>query len=511
MQPEKSPVFASPVRAWFHVRVGGRAIPILPLLSVKLLFLCAGAFLLCIAVSTAAIELFILPSLYSRKIVASDDWVQENLRINDNNFAKIKATPEGVWQSPGLQVPPARRRARRILVVGDSFVWGDGYANLNDLWWRRLERELHRRGYLDVEVIAAGFRRHSTRNELDMARKVVPAFRPDLAIWGYVTNDPDEGILIEREARHTPLYAFWRERDGAMGILEGLKRRKIATTLAAQLERRRLDKLSASRGDEAPNVYPYDEWELRILEGENFARYRKTIADVAAFHRESGLPYFFMSLPRLPDRAYYAARLDPIARLFSENGIPWRDIAPGFADGREGTRPLLAWGIHPANSHPGLACTQYYAKRAADIIEREFPAALPPKHDGAPPPPALVVNDWFPWDLAPRQEGDRLALAFPSSRDRLLVMPHGDPHVLIAFEEAIPIRSVCVRGPGLRSARIAVVYDDPEALQEDRLEARSGTEASWTLPDASLPANALRLSAEFATDDRSLTIEIERR
>lgn len=510
MEPDKHASAMSPPRALFHVCVGGRSLLVLPFLSLRLLLLYAGVFLLCIMGAMAALEYVILPSLYSRKIVASDAWVQENFKINGNNFAKIKATPEGVWQSQGFRVSVAGNRAKRILVIGDSFVWGDGYANLNDLWWRRLERELHRRGYLDVEVIAAGFRRYATRNELEMVRRVVPVYKPDLAIWGYVTNDPDEGILIEREARHDPLYAFWRERDPAMSGLEALRRSKVCLTLCSQLQRRRLDKLSASREDEAPNVYPYDEWELRLLEGENFARYRRAVADVAAFHKETGLPYFFMSLPRVPDRGYYAARLGPIASLFAEHGIPWRDIAPEFAEGREGTRPLLAWGILPSNSHPGLACTQFFAEKAADIIEKEFPQALPARQAAPLPPPALLVNDWFPCDMPVRQEGAEVTITYPTDPERFLVMPHGDPHVLLAFEEAVPIRSIRMHGAGLRFARIAVVWDDPASLREDRLEARSGAEAIWTLPEFPFAVNALRISAEFSSHDRGIVVEFDR-
>ncbi len=63
---------------------------------------------------------------------------------------------------------------------------------MNDIWWRQLAREVDRRGYKDVEIIAAGMQGINTRIELDVAKKVIPKFKPDLVIWGYIPNDADE-------------------------------------------------------------------------------------------------------------------------------------------------------------------------------------------------------------------------------------------------------------------------------------------------------------------------------
>src|SRR4029434_5090068 len=94
----------------------------------------------------------------------------------------------------GEPPPPADSR-RTILVLGDSFVWGPPYLSLNHLWWRQLMIELERRGYRQVRVVAAGHSGWSTHRELECLEELLGEVKPDLVIWGYVTNDPDEKLI----------------------------------------------------------------------------------------------------------------------------------------------------------------------------------------------------------------------------------------------------------------------------------------------------------------------------
>ena len=85
----------------------------------------------------------------------------------------------------------------KILVVGDSFVWGDGSTNLNQIWWNVMARELERRGY-DCQVYAAGLCRASTYDEFLWLKDtpLLEDIEPDLVIIGYVTNDTDMNSII---------------------------------------------------------------------------------------------------------------------------------------------------------------------------------------------------------------------------------------------------------------------------------------------------------------------------
>jgi hypothetical protein len=139
--------------------------------------------LVVVAAVAAIFDRWILARLERQGLVASDGWKRHNSVIDLNLNRKSRAvllpkstTPNAsdVRQWVGHEVSQERIKKHRLLVMGDSFVWGAPYMTLNHMWWRQLAIELQRRGYNDVEVIAAGRSGMSTHEELNLARTVVP-------------------------------------------------------------------------------------------------------------------------------------------------------------------------------------------------------------------------------------------------------------------------------------------------------------------------------------------------
>src|SRR5437588_572964 len=50
-------------------------------------------------------------------------------------------------------------------------------------------------GIVSLVIVAAGHPGWSTHRQFECARHLIPEIKPDLVIWGYVTNDPDEKIV----------------------------------------------------------------------------------------------------------------------------------------------------------------------------------------------------------------------------------------------------------------------------------------------------------------------------
>lgn len=127
----------------------------------------------------------------------SFQWKDENLLINRMNSDKLKNSnwdDNPIWKFKDDGPLPSKGNKKRILVVGDSFIWGHGYSNLNYIWWKQLERILYLNGYTDVEVVAAGMSGFNTDMELNKILKdkeVMAELNPDLIIIGYVENDPE--------------------------------------------------------------------------------------------------------------------------------------------------------------------------------------------------------------------------------------------------------------------------------------------------------------------------------
>ncbi|MBP1602863.1 MAG: hypothetical protein H6Q09_35 [Acidobacteria bacterium] len=441
--------------------------------------------------------------------LATQSWQQENARINENNFAKISLAPdEWIWRSQGFPGTEERSKPHRLLVVGDSFVWGDGYANMNDLWWRQLERELRRRGYADVEVMALGACGASTRNELERLRKVLPRHRPDLVIWSYVTNDADEGRVkqFDYERLNRDRVVRYHRSHAGKGWLRRLN---------FQLEQRRREKLLATLPGEKRG-YEYNEWELRLIEPANLAAYEKTLREASAFMREARTPYFFITLPNHPGEASFRPRYAPVKPLFAAAGIPLLDILDDFvAAYPPGKQPLndLGWGINPANAHPGVVSTRFYAREAADLLERSYASALGPR--GEPEAnPTPEINDWMPGKLAVEENTTgRIRFVYPSDEAAMLRMPLELAHVQLHLAVPSNLREIRLAGPNLATAQIHLTRADPaDGIDYGALTSepqQSGTTLKWELPGATGQlVNTVRVVADFAGADRSLTLDL---
>jgi hypothetical protein len=438
----------------------------------------------------------------------TQDWQREDALINANNKAKILPSKQDwLWSSRGFPVSRERKLPHRILVVGDSFVWGDGYANMNDIWWRQLERELRRRGYAQVDVMAIGRNGASTRQELEHLREALPRYRPDLVIWSYVANDADEGLVKQfNYARldRDDVVAFHRDHAET-----GLPR------LQFQLQRLRREKLLAVMPGEKRG-YEYHDWELRLVGERNLVAYKKTLGEVAAFMREADTPFFFITLPNYLNEAGFEARYAPLRPVFAEAGIELRDVLPDFVATHAAGNPLgndIGWGINPANGHPNTVATRFYAVEAADVLEAKYPSVLGPRSapvtSGSP-----FINDWMPAKLAVQSNAPgQIRFAYPTDPATMLRMPIEQSHVQLNLALPSDLRALRLRGPNLASAQLHLTHVDPQTgIDSGATTAepeQRGDALDWELAgDAGRLVNTVRVVAEFDGADRSLTLDL---
>jgi lysophospholipase L1-like esterase len=491
----KAPAFCAAV-AW--VRLGGAARPILPTVALRYLLVLLG----CFAVLIGVLELR-LAALASEGRIVSEEWQSENHAIDQMNRVKLQAVTDEDprWRSQGMPWPETRGYRRRLLVVGDSFVWGDGNDNANEIWWRQLQRELHSRGYPDVEVLALGFFGASTQDQLTWLkdRGFLARIRPDLVVLGYVTNDPDVKnargeSYVKQFGRDVPL-PQWPALDRTLG--------KVAPHLTSQLKQH-LTRKAESR---VAGTYEYDEWEQRILEPPNIDAYRRVVADLGSFARSSGVPLLTVTLPNHPSVDHYRQRYRLVEPLFSAAGLRFDDLIDDFAREYPVTGESILWGVNPANGHPGPVTTRFYARKVSDTLERDFAAVLGSRQ----PLPARLqtdINDWMPPAADVHRVGpEEWELTYPRETDLVPRLPLGRPHVLLSFAEPAAIRSVTVAGDGLEQGDLYLDVVDPATGIERKpsipLGTKSGSEETWPLAylaDAQ-HVNSLRLSAQMRPGD----------
>lgn len=487
------------------IEPGKRKLLIFPYYSVKPFLLS----LIIIFGGLTLTEIFFLPNLEKKKKIVSSDWIREDKIIDANNLKK-KLKKDWIWRSKGFAVELKAQKDKRILVMGDSFVWGSGYANMNDIWWRQLQRELNRRGYNQVEVIAAGVNGASTREQLEAARKLVLEYEPDLIIWGYVTNDPDERII--------PQFFNYKlvNNDSVIQLLEQLRGKNIFPALSTQLRSLRSQKIiTTSQGIE--NGYEYKTWELKILEGENFERYKKTIKNLASFHNSINTPGFVITLPSFPSLDYFLPRHEKVKPLLKDHSVDFYDILKNFVAKYSDTKPdsnNLSWGINPANGHPGTTSTYFYAVQAADILDKNYSDILGRKQL-IPEDYPVKINDWVPYNLNPvvKSEGV-VTFSYPSSEEYMLRLPVNEPFIQLNLEFPIVANEIRISGTGLAKANLYVTTINSQ-LQYDNgiiypLGEQRGESITWNLKRQGFAEsiNTIRLIADFKTTDRQLTLTI---
>ncbi len=482
------------------------------MMRLKYLLALAG----CTALGLLLVEYGVLPGLEkpaatpSAAQLNSIAWTRDNELINQNNYRKNAITKDDwTWHSAGHPVLVGRHTARRVMVISDSWVWGDGYANLNDIWWSQLARELRLRGYAEVEVLGVGKRGASTHDELDQLRKVFPKYRPDLVIMGYVTNDADEHQvpqfdyhLLDRD----PIVQFHQKLAQA-GFLPRLNFQLI------QLRKQKLLKILA----QGKLFWDYPGWERKLVEPENLKFYRPTVQALGEFVRQSGAPFFVMTTPVSPTRKTWTPYYAPVQPIFEENHLRFCNILDDFARAFAGRKPPpnnLNWGINPANGHPSTNSAQFYAVAAADILEHDYPDALGP----CTPPPAFFapeINDWMPANLViAKRTPAGLTFTYPAQDDWMLRMPVGRPHVMFSLAMPACVRAVRVTGPALHGAEIYLTNLDPHFHCDVgtliSLPRQEGHELVWPLDPLTTgkDLNTLRLVADFTGVDRTVTVEI---
>lgn len=283
----------------------------------------------------------------SRAIHRTPEFTAEY--VIDARGRRARATP-----------PPADSAAARVLVLGDSFTFGDGNAE-PDTWLRVMERALHERGQA-VDVVNAGVEGYDTRAELLYLEELLPEVRPRVVVLGFLANDvytntPPEGPAPKSSAEH-------RGGGFTLHAVEWAKR------VAMQNDRlyARLFLLSARRAYYA--TPPSDRVVRQVaLTRELVARMQSRCAEEGAAFVVVSIPQQFAVLARAGGMTFEG--IDPtmidgaMAALARERGFPWVETLPALSDAYRAERADL---FHRVDGHLTAAGNAVVGRVAADAV-----------------------------------------------------------------------------------------------------------------------------------------------
>ena len=486
-----------------------RRVVVLPMLSLVYLL---SSILIILSVATL-IDRVLLPMYEDQGKIVGREWTADNTKLISLMYQRNLADRNNpIWRSKVFPVSESHPGKKRILVMGDSFVWGDGNSNFNDTWWRQLQLELSRRGYSDVEIIGAGLGGAATHTEIDWAEKLVKQYTPDMIIWGYVPNDPDEGSdkagMGFVKQLNLPEDNTWKPISSAIS--------HWFPNLAFQLDELRHKNMMKEMSG-AEHGYAYTEWEMKLLEGQNFDAYKKTVARLADFAKESALPGFVVTLP-MPVPAW-TAKYDPVAKVFKDAGVRFENLLQAMVDWQKNKHEeynATQLAVSPANGHPGLAATHFYATQVANILEKDYANNLGSKGAAPSSTNAYVVNDYIPPSLSVTEPKPGVfAMYYPvDEKKETLSMPMRHPFVQLNLANPAAIKEIHVIGKNMSGCTLAVRGQDPADIGNSakviQLGTKKGTGCIFKLPEAKWTGavDEFMISADFDGPDHVVLLEL---
>ena len=489
------------LRALGHIRWGDDLIEVFPL---RVLYWFSIVFV-AICLFVVAFDRTLETAQEGGMLYQSLDWDDEDKRILDNIFARVLCDP--VIRLKHWKKPPVKKSGLRLLVVGDSYIFGDGLSNYNDTYWMQLRRLLREKGYEDIEVIAIGECGWSTSEEFKSLRCVAPDYEPDIVIWAYVTNDPDEKAYKQAENEeawahyHSSLIKndFWYERCNDLG--------NWLPRLGAVLCKHRHEALIARTPPPPSLGYQYCSWLYILHSPENLNRYENTLDKIVAFIDEYKAPHFFVGLTKnhLRDDRFFVSQ---VSKIFSRKGIPFYDLGPGLEQYHlQHSGRLPTFDANPSNGHPNCFATRTYAELTLTILEEQYPQFLPPKRQFHE---QISINDWVPYNLDVQEnDGATFSFNYPSpSNPYVLRMPFNRPYVQLNFEYPIELSSIVLRGKAIKNAQLDYTAESLNDQRVYQLGDKRGYEQEWKFEKEKRRVRTIRMSATFAENSNDRKIEL---
>jgi len=231
----------------------------------------------------------------------------------------------------------------RVLVLGDSFVFGEG-VNFEDTVTAQLERLLNARGSQTFEVINAAGATWDTICEVNYLESQGVAFEPDIIMVGYVLNDCGYDVGLDVWNNVTSTYQNRELRESYLvSYVYGVIARVTVT-------RRFVAEMAASAREHR------DKWELSFAA---LSRGQEIAARIGARYIVFIYPFMY----ELSDHHPFTQLHGMVADYCRTHGIEVIDLLPDYM----GLKATALW-VHPSDPHPNAAGHRVAAEALADYL-----------------------------------------------------------------------------------------------------------------------------------------------
>ena len=259
--------------------------------------------------------------------------------VNGHNKRVVHEGIEYVTNSLGLRERELDKRPRAdktILVLGDSFVWGDGIP-VESLITKKLEKKLNEQGH-NVEVVNGGGGGGNAESEYNYLLRLAPIYKPSEVIVFFFTNDilDDKPVTNDAEKR---VAKSWRQ-----NIKEFLRLRSHFFAFLYYLYKDRLVEIIGV----PKSLLPSDYFNLDDTKP-GWKSFKDYVIKMRDFCKKNNIAFRYVIIPTLTclnDKYPYKEMHQKLKQFFSDSGIEYFDLFPVFSP----YRPSKLW-VNLENSH----------------------------------------------------------------------------------------------------------------------------------------------------------------
>lgn len=409
--------------------------------------------------------------------------MHEQMLLHMVNNTSYEAGNYPLWQRKGADYEyDASPSKKNILVLSDSFGHYYAHSDVNQLFWKQLDKVLKQRGYHDINVISVGIGGDPTYAYMRRLRDtpMLEDLNPEIVIITYVTNDADFYEGAENVKLYYPTDIF-----DTILPLRYFKNffPDVAYSINSLLPQKRPPE---TYNDETG--YPYQMHELEIISGRHLLDfYEYAVKPLGETIARMDMPAFVVTVPIFPDADYYEPRYQPVLPLFEKAGITVYDSLPDMIAANFDAVDMENTMINPSDSHPGPASTFFYANYLADVLERDYPELLGERNTVAPLYD-IHVNYAMPASLGPDVRFESPARAeyeiiYPAASAALsfLNLPVGQDYVKLCFRYPVAIKSVRFESDFLEQLTLYTTRIDPDRGYDTQMMFDEGTQTGTKL------------------------------
>ena len=394
-----------------------------------------------------------------------------------------------------------------IVVFGDSFAWGDGSLNRNELYWRQAERLLRKKGY-NCRVIAVAMGGATAYEELTWYRNYLKDHQPDLVVFGYVHND----ALIDGSVYGNALEIDYAGRLPFLKPVQALFPH-IYQSLSAYFDAKTM--YSAKYGDK------WEGSDITVLKGELRKYYQTHFADeLDILTRETQIPAIVMALPNQPRNLFYRELFRPLGEIYEGTSVRYYDLTDAYDR-------FYAWKhkanlfVNPKNRHPGSAAHFFYGSFLADALEKDFGSVLGHKRGESLLSRKLCLNDCTPYQIGLEEvscsetaaeytffypeEGPHRYLFF-EIEPYCLTYPIGKGYIKLSFENPVPVSEIELSGiPGGQTEVYYTKVNERLGYDDNRprhVDLTSGTVCTAVLNDTGVTSLCIHIDSDAIPERR---------